>query len=119
MAGPSPNGAGLAGNRGPALLVAALCVSLALTMDASASAVPRGKSSKIALAALGSGGDRDVIVFGLPNALEARTQIAQARAEKPRPLFRKLRQRAYLYYDDSAPFQLYPHRGRVALVSVK
>src|SRR3712207_9150835 len=89
MARPSLTRAGLARHRGPAPLVAALCVSLALTMAASASAVTRGNASKKAIAALGSGGDSDVIVFGLPKALEAGTQVAPGGAEEARPLDRK------------------------------
>ncbi|HEV2813791.1 MAG TPA: Ig-like domain-containing protein [Solirubrobacteraceae bacterium] len=83
-----------------------------------AEAISRKQAANKALAALGStkaGGP--VIVFGLTNPLRAGSRITQ---EGSRKLVAKVGPgRAFFFYQDSGPFQPYPHPGRVALVGVK
>src|SRR4051794_12903051 len=107
--------------RATAALVLALCAALLLAAAAPASAVSRKQATKKALSALGSKkGNGSVIVFGLKKPLRAGTLITQGRTTKSsRRVMKVGRERAFFYYEDSGPFQVYPHRGRVALVGAK
>jgi hypothetical protein len=58
-----------------------------------------------------------VIVFGLPKPVRPGTRVTQ---EGKKKLVAKVgRERAFFFYQDSAPFLAYPHPGRVALVGAK
>src|SRR3954447_17028823 len=111
----------LAPRRLAAALVLALCTALFLASAAPASALNRKQATKKALSALGSkNGSGSVIVFGLKKPLNAGTRITQGRTNKSSRLLMKVgRERAFFYYEDSGPFAVYPHRGRVALVGAK
>jgi hypothetical protein len=99
-------------------LVLALCAALMLAAAAPASAVTRKQAAKKALAALGSKQGRDaVIVFGLPKPVRAGTLVTQTGGTKA--VGRTGGERAFFFYEDSGPSQLYPHAGRVALVGAK
>ena len=58
-----------------------------------------------------------MIVFGLPKSLGAGTKITQE--GKGKVLARVGRERAFFFYQDAAPFQAFPHAGRIALVGAK
>jgi hypothetical protein len=115
----SPLTHSLRGGRGGALaLVSALCVALLLAAAAPASAVTRKHAAKKAVAALGSSNATGaVVVLGLPKPLRAGTRVTQQ--GKKKVLARVGRERAFFFYEDSAPLQPFPHAGRVALVGVK
>jgi trimeric autotransporter adhesin len=101
-----------------AATVLTLCAALTLVFASSASAVTHKQAAKKALAALKSkksGGD--VIVFGLPKPVSKGTAVTQAGSSKV--LARAGSERAFFFYEDSGPDQLYPHDGQVALVGAK
>src|SRR5439155_17060333 len=105
--------------RGVAVL--ALCLALLLAAAVPAAATTRKQATKKALSALGSkNGNGSVIVFGLKKPLNPGARITQGRTKKSSRFVMKVgRERAFFYYEDSGPFQVYPHRGRVALVGAK
>jgi hypothetical protein len=99
-------------------LVFALCTALLLAAAAPASALSRKQAGKKAVAALGaSKSDDAVIVFGLPKSLSPGTRVTQE--GKKKVLGKAGRGRAFFFYEDGAPFEAFPHLGRVALVDVK
>src|SRR4051812_42825890 len=101
-----------------AVLVLALSAALLLAVAAPASAMSRKQAAKRALAALGSKKrSGPVIVFGLTTAVRADARVTRAGAKKR--LVRIRHQRAFFFYEDSGPYQPYPHRGRVAVVGAK
>ena len=103
---------------GVAALVFALCAVLLLTAASPAGAVTRKKAGKSAVAALGAGKSTGpVIVFGLPTKVRAGTKVTQE--GKSKVLARAGSSGAYFFYQDAAPFQAFPHAGRVALVDAK
>jgi hypothetical protein len=102
----------------PSVLVAALVLALSLADAAPASAITRKQATNKALAALGAGNaGGPVVVFGLPNPLRAGSRVTQGSSK--RVVLRVGRERALFFYQDGAPSQPYPHRGRVALVGVR
>jgi hypothetical protein len=82
-----------------------------------ASAITRKQAARKALTALGSStGSNPVIVFGLRKSLRAGTRVTQTGSNRVATVGH---QRAFFFYEDSGPFQLYPHQGRVALVGAR
>src|SRR4051812_9302098 len=76
----------------------------------------RKQAANKALTSLGSRhGSGPVVVFGLKKALRPGAKVKQA----SRVLLKVRSERAFLFYEDSTPFSLYRHRGRVALVGTK
>jgi hypothetical protein len=98
----------------------ALTLSAALILAAAspASAVTRKQASKKALAALGSKkGSKPVIVFGLTKPVRAGARVTQS--GKSGTVGKAGSGGAFLFYEDSGPYQPYKHPGRVALVGAK
>ena len=121
--------------------VALVLVGILAFAGTASAAVTQKQAAKKALAALGTKKRSDpVIVFGLPSPVSARTLVTQAGTTNPTPgstsgLTSKLRSagvrtvrapsvirasgRSYFFYEDRAPFQMYQHDGRVALVDAE
>jgi hypothetical protein len=100
--------------RGAAAAVALTLLSLVVA--GAAFAVTPKQATKRAVAALGSTG-HPVIVYGVATALRPGARITQAGGKKSaRHLLTVGSERAFLFYEDGAPYRAYPHRGRVALV---
>jgi hypothetical protein len=100
------------------LFVPVLCLALLLVAAAPAGAVTRGQAAKRALASLGSrASSGPVVVFGLKHSLRPGTRVTQAGSK--RLVLKVGAERAFLFYEDSTPFALYRHRGRVALVGTR
>lgn len=111
------------------LLVSVLLLAPILTVSAAGGVgVSRGMAARHALRALGASQHSGAqIVFGLPVALPAGTVISVGGPEHPSAdghvtisavaAVAVLRSRAWLFYQDLAPFQQYAHAGRVALVN--
>jgi Big-like domain-containing protein len=96
----------------------ALALSLSLAAAAPASAVTRDEAMNKAVAALGAGqAAGPVVVFTLRAPLPAGSRITQGRTK--RVVLAAGRERAWFFYQDLAPSQPYPHRGRVVLVGVR
>ncbi|HEX2084288.1 MAG TPA: Ig-like domain-containing protein [Solirubrobacteraceae bacterium] len=97
---------------------AVLVLAFLLLGAAPASAVTQKQAASKALAALGAKkAAGPVVVLGLPSPLRAGSRVTQERSKR---LVAKVgRQRAFFFYQDSAPFQPYPHAGRVALVGAR
>src|SRR5919206_5374837 len=97
------------------------CFVLLFALATPAGAVSRKQASNKALSALGTKrGAGAVIVFGLKKPLPSGTRITQGWTKKGSRFVMKVgRERAFFFYEDSGPFQLYPHRGRVALVGAR
>src|SRR5688500_5763879 len=94
------------------------CVLLLLFAATPASAETRKQAADRALAALGAKkGSDPVIVFGLTKPVAPGTRVTQAGSKKT--VARVGSERAWFFYQDSGPFRLYPHTGRVALVGVR
>ena len=101
-----------------AILGAALALALLVATVAPAAAVTREQATGKALAALGAAGsDGAVIVFALPKPVRAGSHVTQGRSRKP--VLASGRERARFFYRDEAPYQPYPHPGRVALVGMR
>jgi hypothetical protein len=99
-------------------LVAALFTALTLTAAAPASAVTHKQAAKRALAALGSKKGTDpVIVFGLTKPVRPGSRVTQS--GKSGTVGKAGSEGAFLFYEDSGPYQSYKHPGRVALVGAK
>jgi len=100
------------------LIRGALALALSLAVATPASAMTREQATSRALAALGaSTASGPVIVFGLPKPLRAGSRVSQGSTRKH--VLAVGRERALFFYQDEAPFQPYPHPGRVALVSAR
>jgi hypothetical protein len=122
------------------LALAALPLAIPAAADA---AVSRDQAREKALDALDvRSGKRAVIVFQLPGTLKPGTVVRQAglpgakatRAKVPRAgrlrkarvavvrgavVARVARERAWLFYEDRAPYQAYQHPGRIVLVGAR
>jgi hypothetical protein len=107
--------------RSAAALALPLCAALLLVFAAPASAVDRAGAADKALSALGTtAGTEPVVVFGSKKPLRAGTRVTQASPRRSsRRVARVGGERAFLFYEDSGPFQPYAHPGRVALVGAK
>jgi hypothetical protein len=117
---PTPRlaGAGLAPRSILASLSFVLCAAILLAAAAPASAISRKQAANKALAALGSKkADDPVIVFGLKKPLRPGSRVTQSGSRKT--VAKVGREGAFFFYQDGAPFEAYPHPGRVVLVSVK
>ncbi len=130
-----------------AMLICAMALVAVAAFATSARAISPAAADRAALRALGSErGEAPVIVFRQQRPLAAGSVVRQAGAERaaassafaPNTPVRRDRLRragatvtrapqvirvgdeaAWLYYEDRAPFQLYEHPGRVALVGVR
>src|SRR4051794_16437898 len=114
MSQSGPNRAHLAPRVALALVLSA---TLLFALAAPASAINRKQAAGKALTALGvRNGSGPVIVFGLTKPLR---QNARVSSKAPRIAIKVGRDRAFFFYQDSGPFRLYPHAGRVALVGAR
>ena len=106
--------AGLAARGVLTALALSLFTALLLAAAAPASAVTHGQAAKRAVAALGSeSGSAPVVVLGLPKPLRTGSRVTLANGKT---VAKAGTERAFFFYEDSGPYQAYPHAGRVALV---
>jgi hypothetical protein len=105
----------------PGGAVVAMLFALLIATAAPASATVRKHAAGRAVAALGSArGSVPVIVFGLKKPLRPGTRVTQASRGKSAAFVARVgSERAFFFYEDSAPFQPYKHAGRVALVGAR
>ena len=95
-----------------------LGAALLLAAAAPAGAVTRHQAADKALASFGSKqASGPVVVLGLKRPLHPGARVTQTGSH--RLLLRVRHERAFLFYEDTTPFSLLRHRGRLALVGAK